>query len=172
MVQAGGAESAKGMKEAVTADARVAVGVLAKAEQCASEVLARLGQSHSMALLLEGQAAAVAAQLPEMQARPSLSPHRPYLCPFPVRLHRRRKQPHGRGSPTAWRCCWECHRPPLWPRCPRCKSSPSHNPASAIGCGEPSAALGPSKLYGRDCRHHSRGLNSVVAEACLFLLYN
>lgn len=77
MVQTGGGKIAEGMKEAVTADARVAVSVLAKAEQCASEVLARLGQSHSVALLLEGQAAAVAAQLPEMQVRPLLSPHCP-----------------------------------------------------------------------------------------------
>lgn len=133
MVQAEGAKSAEGMKEALTADARVAVSVLAKAEQCASEVLVRLGQSHSMALLLEGQAASVAAQLPEMQARPLLSQHCPYLCPVPVFLHRRRNESHGRGSPTAWRCCWR-GRPPLWPRSfPRCACGPSHNHASATG---------------------------------------
>ena len=67
-------ESEEGLKEAVAADVSVAVGLLAKAEQCATDVLTRLGQSHSMARLLEGQAASVAAQLPEMQASHCL-PH-------------------------------------------------------------------------------------------------
>ena len=50
------------------ADASTAVSILVRAEQCISEVLARLGRSHSsMAGLLEGRAASMAAQLPEMQ---------------------------------------------------------------------------------------------------------
>ena len=52
----------------MNADASVAVGILVRAELCASEVLAGLGRSHSrVAGLLEGQAASTAAQLPEMQ---------------------------------------------------------------------------------------------------------
>ena len=69
-LQAAASEDVEGFKEAIGADASVAVGLLAKAEQCATDVLARLGQSHTMARFLEGQAASVAAQLPEMQASP------------------------------------------------------------------------------------------------------
>ena len=69
----------EGLKEAVAADVSVAVSLLARAERCATDVLARLGQSHSMAKLLEGQAASVAAQLPEMQAR--------LACLCPACLH-------------------------------------------------------------------------------------
>ena len=60
------------MDAAVAADASIAVKILAKAEHCASEVLTRLGQSHSMAMFLEGQAACMAVQLPEMQASSSV----------------------------------------------------------------------------------------------------
>ena len=61
-------QGAAELREAVAADASSAVSILVRAEQFASEVLARLGRSHaSMAGLLEGQAASMAAQLPEMQ---------------------------------------------------------------------------------------------------------
>ncbi len=70
-------EDVEGLKEAIDADASVAVSLLAKAEQCATEVLTRLGQSHSMARFLEGQAASGAAQLPEMQASPLCLCHAP-----------------------------------------------------------------------------------------------
>ena len=75
--QTDSSKGVEGLKEAMCADASVAVRLLAKAEQCATDVLARLGQSHSMARLLEGQAASVAAQLPEMQASPAC----PHLVP-------------------------------------------------------------------------------------------
>jgi hypothetical protein len=94
MAQAGGAGVADGLKDAVIADACAVVSVLAKAEQRASEVLARLGHSHSsMARLLEGQAASVAAQLPEMQARPPRLALCPCLCPVPGFLQRDGKGP-------------------------------------------------------------------------------
>lgn len=61
-------QGAEELREAVIADASVAVSILVRAEQCTSEVLAGLGRSHSrLAGLLEGQAASTAAQLSEMQ---------------------------------------------------------------------------------------------------------
>ena len=73
-LQAEASEGGEGLREEVAADVSVAVGHLAKAERCATEVLARLGQSHSMARLLQGRAASVAARLPEMQACPPWLP--------------------------------------------------------------------------------------------------
>lgn len=83
MLQTESPERVDGLQEAIGADASVAVGFLAKAERCATDVLARLGQSHSMARLLEGQAASVAAQLPEMQASPAC-PHLAPCCSWQI----------------------------------------------------------------------------------------
>ena len=168
MVQAEGAKSAEGVKEAFTADARVAVSVLAKAEQCASEVLVRLGQSHSMALLLEGQAASVAAQLPEMQARPLLSHHCLYLGPFLSSYTDSAKNLTAGAVPQHGAVAGEPGR-----FCGRAASQDARavlltTMPLPLGCEEPSPVRGPSKLYDTDRRQCSRGLTVWWLKLILF----
>lgn len=75
-VQGNKTEAREALRKAVAADAGALVTMLTKAEQCAADVLARLGhQSNSMAALLQGEAGSMAARLPEMQA--SLFKHEP-----------------------------------------------------------------------------------------------
>lgn len=60
----------------VAADAGTALAMLARAEARAGGVAQRIGRSHSLVAALEGQAANITAQLPQMQASP------PALTPF------------------------------------------------------------------------------------------
>ncbi len=53
----------------VATDAGTALAMLARAEARAGDVAQRIGRSHSLVAALEGQAANITTQLPQMQAR-------------------------------------------------------------------------------------------------------
>lgn len=72
----------------VAADAGTALAMLARAEARASGVAQRLGRSHDLVAGLEGHAAGITAQLPQLQACPHPCLHQSILSKFgPPHVH-------------------------------------------------------------------------------------